>query len=538
MEKLIIFLLTLIYVTFVQCYIEKPGPRYPPTKGEIWPKPSYQIKNESFFLLDPETFEIKTTRYTCSLIKDAIVNYEYLITKGGVSDSNKIKVHKNKLEKTWLQDSAYLGVFDKLEVRLDTPCDGNEYPSENMMEAYTIRVSEHEKLINSSSIWGILRGLESFSQMVYIGDKGLSLRINRTFVEDIPRFSHRGLLLDTSRHFLPLESILLTITAMSYNKMNVFHWHIVDDHSFPYSSKKFPELSEKGAYTPYQVYSYADIQTIIEHARLKGIRVIPEFDTPGHTRSWGVAHPEILTACGGELTGNYGPIDPTTDTTYEFLYDLFTEIHETFADRYIHIGGDEVGFECWGNTSKIVDFMKEKGITNFEDLESFYIKKVIDMIDSLQYQSIVWEEVFTNGVELPKNTVIQVWKDFWNVTLLNVTTSNRHGILSSCWYLDNIKSGGDWLKFYDCDPHSFTDDPILRSLVKGGEACMWGEVVNQYNVISRVWPRTSAVAEKLWSQWEDKYDEDEVRRRLEEHTCRMNRRGIAAQPPNGPGFCY
>lgn len=110
---------------------------------------------------------------------------------------------------------------------------------------------------------------------------------------------HRGLLLDTSRHFIPVDDILLILDGMSYNKLNVFHWHIVDDNSFPYESNVFPKLSLKGSYHPTMIYSASNIRKIIDYARIRGIRVIPEFDTPAHTTSWGQGHPELLTKCYG-----------------------------------------------------------------------------------------------------------------------------------------------------------------------------------------------------------------------------------------------
>lgn len=120
-----------------------------------------------------------------------------------------------------------------------------------------------------------------------------------------------------------MPKILQILDGMAYTKLNVFHWHIVDDQSFPYQSITYPELSEQGAYHPSAIYTQADVANVIEYARLRGIRVMAEFDTPGHTRSWGVSHPELLTECGGKYAGKLGPIDPTKEEVYTFIENLF-----------------------------------------------------------------------------------------------------------------------------------------------------------------------------------------------------------------------
>lgn len=325
---------------------------------------------------------------------------------------------------------------------------------------------------------------------------------------------------------------------MSYNKLNVLHWHIVDDQSFPYQSSTFPELSQEGAYDPdVMIYSQSDVANIIEYARMRGIRVIPEFDTPGHTRSWGVSHPEILTECFGEYVNKLGPIDPTKNETYIFVQKLFKEVTNVFPDKYFHLGGDEVGFECWESNGNISDFMKLLNITTYNQLEEIYIQHIVDFVTKLNIISIVWQEVYQNGVHLPNTTVVHVWEGEWRSLLKTITEAGYQTLLSTCWYLDHLSTGGDWKKFYSCDPHDFngTRDELKR--VMGGEACMWAEVVDNSNIISRIFPRVSAVAEKLWSQF-DVQDVTNAEKRLEEHTCRMKIRGIDAQPPNGPGFCY
>lgn len=196
---------------------------------------------------------------------------------------------------------------------------------------------------------------------------------------------------------------------MAYNKLNVFHWHIVDDHAFPYESRKFPELSSQGAFTKKMVYTQADIARVIEYASLRGIRVLPEFDTPGHTRSWGVSHPELLTQCEGPYEGKLGPMNPINDDVYVFLKDLFAEVAEVFPDKYIHLGGDEVGFECWQSNSNITEYMQENNIANYEKLEEIFIQKIIDEVETLRANSIVWQEVYVNRVNLPLKTAVHIW---------------------------------------------------------------------------------------------------------------------------------
>jgi hexosaminidase len=322
---------------------------------------------------------------------------------------------------------------------------------------------------------------------------------------------------------------------MSYNKLNVFHWHIVDDHSFPYESKKFPELT-KGAYDVTMIYSQADVASIIEYARQRGIRVMAEFDTPGHTASWGASHPELLTKCGGPYAGKLGPINPIDDNVYDFIFELFEEIVEVFSDHHVHLGGDEVGFECWETNEEILKFMKMHNITSFAILEELYIQKLIDQVSRLKKNSIVWQEVYTNGVKLPNGTIVHVWTGNQKKLLSRITHDGLPALLSSCWYLDHLSTGGDWLKFYRCDAHEFPGTIQQKQLVMGGEACMWGEVVDDSNVIQRIFPRASATAEKLWSKM-DVVDENCAMERLEEHYCRMRIRNIDAQPPNGPGLC-
>jgi len=328
--------------------------------------------------------------------------------------------------------------------------------------------------------------------------------------------------------------------------LNVLHWHIVDDQAFPFQSETFPELSQKGAYHPYtHVYTKSDVQEIVEYARARGIRVIPEFDTPGHTQSWGPGQPDLLTKCydkHGKATGGFGPIDVSTESNYDFLRKLFQEVVETFPDTYVHLGGDEVDDVCWKSNPVINQFMKKMNYsTDFTRLEDYHMEKLIDIIHSFpnNHSALVWQEVYDRKVGIDKNTIVHVWKNDpypHGEELANITRQGYQAILSTCWYLNYISYGEDWMEYYRCDPHNFNGTFLQKKLVIGGGPAMWGEMVDETNLIPRTWPRACAPAERLWSH-ASVNDTLKAAPRLEEHRCRLLRRGYQVEPPNGPGFC-
>jgi len=425
-----------------------------------------------------------------------------------------------------------------------------KYPHLQMDEHYEIKINSPDEprraRIIAFSVWGVLRGLESFSQLVYLKKgSGSQFVVNGTQVLDSPRFAHRGVLLDTSRHYIAKSVLKANLDLMEMNKFNVFHWHIVDDPSFPYESKKFPNMSKMGSFDhKLAVYTQQDIAEIIEYARLRGIRVVGEFDTPGHTQSFEPGHPGLLTECynsAGEKNGLKGPMDPTKKSVYKFLEEFFQEVTQVFPDKYVHLGGDEVDFSCWKSNPDILKFMAALNISGeFSKLESIYIHKLLDIVGSLPTRNgyIIWQEVFDNNVTVKDDTVVHVWKgrNAWQDEMAKVTSKGLHAILSSPWYLNYISYGTDWTKYYMVDPLDFDGGEREMSLVLGGEACMWGEWVNSVNLLPRLWPRASAVAEVLWSPSQGR-DFEEARRRIQEMECRMLQRGFPVEPINGPAFC-
>ncbi|CAF4155066.1 unnamed protein product [Rotaria magnacalcarata] len=380
-----------------------------------------------------------------------------------------------------------------------------------------------------------------------------------------PRFQHRGVLLDSSRHFLPVPLIKKNLDVMAYNKLNVFHWHFVDNQSFPFESRTFPNLSRQGAFSSDHVYTPEDVTSIIEHARLLGIRVIPEIDTPGHTYSWGKSMPELITVCWANgkpyqaIYGQHGEMEifnPIEPRVYSTMDALLREVKSIFPSNYIHLGNIEsiVSNFVRRSNPNISRWMTDNKINSTRDLHSYYANRILDIMRNISAIPIVWQDVWDEKVELPPGTIVQIWKgtsdddisDEWAPYLNEIAGQGYNVILSSPWYINYINYGHyrtnttivnlEFFKYYEVEPlrdFSGSDDAKIRIL--GGEACLWGEFVDGTNLLARLWPKTAAVAERLWSAASVNNSKD-AQFRLDVHRCRLLRRGIPAQPILN-GYC-
>ena len=423
----------------------------------------------------------------------------------------------------------------------------------NVPEDYKLVILEDSDIVSlkASTVFGILRGLETLGQLLEFGWMDTSsspmpintgdgaaggifcIRDIPLFISDAPSYPYRGLMIDTARHYLPLNLILDNLDVMEMNKMNVLHWHISDSQSFPYATSSFPELATKGAYHPKRIYTVKDVQTVIRAAYLRGIRVIPEIDLPGHTNAIAKSHPEVMSHCPNPSE----PINPTVPETYNFVETIYKDLNDVFPDDYIHVGGDEVQLseKCWLNDTSIVEWMKLHNMNKTVELYEYFETRLLNIVANIHKIPIVWQEVFNLNLTIPPNTIIDVWKGFDTYTIQNATNKNFQVILSGCWYLDHLDCS--WQKFYECDPRNFTGN---TDLMIGGHASMWGEHVDSSNFISRVWPRASAAAERLWlggnTNTTTSPAAKSIADRIHKFRCRMVLQGFAAGP-TGPGFC-
>jgi len=367
-------------------------------------------------------------------------------------------------------------------------------------ESYHLVVSPQGIQLKAASVVGAMHGFETLLQLVAFRD-GKAVIAGAT-IDDEPRFRWRGLMIDVSRHFEPVEAIKRNIDGMALVKLNVFHWHLSDDQGFRAESKRFPKLTELGSHGEY--YTQEEMREVVAYARARGIRVVPEFDMPGHTLSWQVAYPELGSSDGPfAMPTTFGvhdeALDPTRESTYKFLDGLVGEMAAIFPDAYFHVGGDESNGKAWLGNPKIVAFMKAHKIKDTEALQVYFNAQLLKIVAKHGKHMIGWDEVFTPG--LPKDIVIESWRGVDSLSA--AATQGYQGILAAPYYLDG-EATAERHFLADPIPADTKLTPDQQKFILGGEVAMWAEQLNEVTIDSRIWPRAAAIAERFWSPQSDR----------------------------------
>ncbi len=398
------------------------------------------------------------------------------------------------------------------QLLIETNSTGNAIPQLGDDESYKLELTDAQAKLTAPNTVGAMRGLETFLQLLE-GDKD-GFYFPAVAIDDKPRFAWRGLMIDSARHFMPLDVIKRNLDAMAAVKLNVLHWHLTEDQGFRVETKKFPGLYLQGSDGNF--YTQDEIRGIINYAAARGIRVMPEFDMPGHATAWLVSHPEIGSGAKGQtykierLPGIFDPtLDPTNEKTYKILEPFFKEMAQLFPDKYLHIGGDENEGKQWKANAEIQAFMQEKGLKTQDDLQQYFNKRILKFIGKNGKIMMGWDEIFQP--EIPKNIVIQSWRG--QESLAKVARQGNQGILSNGYYIDLMQRAE---QHYAIDPlpadTTLSADEQKRIL--GGEATMWSEWVSPETIDSRIWSRMPAIAERFWSPREVS-DVDDMYRRLD-----------------------
>jgi hexosaminidase len=375
-------------------------------------------------------------------------------------------------------------------------------------ESYRLTITADGIALQAATDIGAMRGLETFLQLLSLDENGVT--VPEIAIYDEPRFPWRGLMIDSSRHFMPVGMVKRNLDGMAAVKLNVLHWHLVDDQGFRVESLAWPKLHEQASDGNF--YTHAQIRDVIDYAAARGIRVVPEFDLPGHGSAWLTAYPELASAPGPyEIERSWGIFDPTVnptiERTYAFLDAFLAEMAELFDDEFIHIGGDENNGKHWLANPEIVAFMEERGYEGPLTLQRYFNERVLAILTKYDKRMVGWDEIFEDG--LPKNVVIQSWRG--RESLFESARLGYSGILSNGYYIDLIQP----TDFHYLNDPLPADSPLTTeeaARILGGEATMWAEYVSPETVDSRIWPRTAAIAERFWSPGRVRDVEDMYRR--------------------------
>lgn len=412
-------------------------------------------------------------------------------------------------------------------------------------ESYQLEIQSNKIIINAASDLGTLHALETVLQLLQ--NNNTSFYFPTVMITDFPRFTWRGLMIDVARHFQPIDVIKRNLDAMAAVKMNVFHWHLVDDQGWRIELKKHPKLTEMASDGNY--YTQEEIKNIVKYADERGILVIPEIDVPGHGTAILTAYPEIgskvinldsnsieskkqvsgITSYSIERNaGIFTPtLDPSNPKTYQLLSEIFDEVCPLFSGSYFHIGGDENEGKDWDANPKIQEFKKKNKLANNHELQTYFTMQLVPMLKKHHKELMGWEEIMTKNMS--KNAIIHSWKGVnegvsSGSSLINAVKNGYKTVLSNGYYIDLMQGVAS---HYSNDPlpknSTLTDDEKARIL--GGEATMWSELVTPLNIDSRIWPRTAAIAERLWSD-ENITDINSLRKRLKGISFRLEELGI------------
>ena len=395
-------------------------------------------------------------------------------------------------------------------------------------ESYSLEIFNEVVYLNSKTDIGALRGLETLLQLT--SHNAENYYFPGVKIKDVPRFVWRGLMIDVARHFQPIEVIKRNLEAMASVKMNVFHWHLSDDQGFRVESKVYPKLNQLGSDGLF--YTQEQIKEVVSYASKLGIRVIPEFDVPGHASAILTAYPELSSKKEysysiERFSGVFDPtINPTLEFTYTFLKTLFTEMAPLFPDTYFHIGGDENEGKHWNENKNIQSFMVENNLETNHDLQTYFNIKLEKILRKLDKKLMGWDEIMVPN--MPTTAVIHSWRGEnegigKGGSIIKAVKSGYKTVFSNGFYIDRMLPVEHHYSIEPIGDNKLTKEEQARVL--GGEATMWSELVTPLTIDSRIWPRTAAIAERLWSSKEVN-DVEHMKKRLKVINFRLEEFGL------------
>nr|KJB76037.1 hypothetical protein B456_012G068200 [Gossypium raimondii] len=366
----------------------------------LWPLPSEFTSGNQTLTVDPTlSFSALGKGGNSKILIEGFERYKKIIFKhvSGISLFGKSR--------------GIRSVYDISELRFIVNSDSEELQL-GVDESYTLFVAKKdgksivgEATIEANTVYGALRGLETFSQLCAFDYETKSVQIYKApwYIKDKPRFAFRGLMLDTSRHYLPIDVIKQIIESMSYAKLNVLHWHIIDEESFPLEVPSYPKLWN-GAYTKWERYTIEDASEIVSFAKMRGIHIMAEVDVPGHAESWGAGYPDLWPSSTCRE-----PLDVSKSFTFDLISGILSEMRKIFPFELFHLGGDEVHTDCWTSTPHIKQWLNDQNMTA-KDAYQYFVLKAQEIAISKNWTPVNWEETFNSfPSKLNPRTIVHNW---------------------------------------------------------------------------------------------------------------------------------
>eukprot|EP01101_Sappina_pedata_P013390 TRINITY_DN9657_c0_g1_i1.p1 TRINITY_DN9657_c0_g1~~TRINITY_DN9657_c0_g1_i1.p1 ORF type:complete len:577 (+),score=219.34 TRINITY_DN9657_c0_g1_i1:72-1802(+) len=490
----------------------------------LWPWPARHEPGPDKFLLDSYSFRWDIIGKSNDVLLKAIERYN--------------KTMFNLRLPLTPYDRGEYDLIDNIEISVSSD---NSTLAEDTDESYILLIESDNIYLKSETVFGAMRGLETFSQIVKRVVTPRLYLVNETFIIDNPRFSYRGTMIDTSKEFIKIEDILKHLDIMAAAKMNVLHWRIVGDETFRFESKVYPKITESEDY-----YKQSDIKDIVQYAYERGIRIIPELDSPGNTLSWSKQNPYVPSTCKKEIEGEgTGPLNPVISNSTHMVAALIKEFDGVFTDQYVHIGGEKLDYRCWQQSPRISQHMSDFDNMTVQEVMAEYQSYVAKEVKKYHRGLILWEDSYDEGFLAPKNNhAFEVWREAtWNTKLADITRNGHKAILSAPWFIDtdNLASSHElellYSNFYSVEPLSILNG--TNSLVQGGEMCLRSGFKSS-DFLSKMWPLASTVAERLWSK-SSINNADASEHRYKAFACLLYYRGLlkdgcATKKPNRSMF--
>lgn len=399
--------------------------------------------------------------------------------------------------------------------------------------------------LTAPTIYGAMRGLETFAQLVSYSPSTNEYSVEEAVIQDSPRFPYRGVMIDASRHFISVSVMKDIVELLASLKLNALSIHFNDDNSWPLFIPSWPNLTGGGAYSPTgHIYSPSAMADLVAFAASRGVRIIPEFDSPSHFGTLGASYPQFAAVT---KDGGLCMVDPSKEATFDFLGGVFKDMAAMFPDHTVRIGGDE--FQgCWGDCPEVMSWIASKWGVNgtIEDAYHYYVRRLVEIQRGLGKASMAWLDV----AGFPDSRAGETWaKDYPDVTL-NVWTGCYSGswqndvsrfveeggrvVVSGPFYItDSATPHFTWEQMYQVDLGNFTGNTTAgMELVAGGELCAWDDAVgsDSGDLAMQLTPYILGVAEAWWSPQAATSGKAPDAMRAHHHRCRLGQRGHATHP--------